>query len=463
MRQRSFLFPILALILSICAATVSAAQPERVLIRVSAAQAERVYAQYGLRAITTIQDGAEQLVLVEGSEGMLFEQIAALLQGDADVEGLEPGVVAELPDLASVSGVLPARSDVADDLIRQGELTAPCWSLYGPSAPWSGFADQRLTSLIHVDEAQAESFGCGAGATVAIIDTAVDVDHPLLADAVLASYDFRGGLPGVPAGKLNQSVMAILEATPSDSVVAGLGDLVMLDRSMAPLVDPASVSSFRPEDLPPFFGHGTMVAGLVRLVAPGARILPLQVFDDSGQADLLDVIQAIYFAVENGADVINMSFSVDSASSELRQAIDHARKQGVVCVAAAGNQAGKTHVYPAALSHTVGVAATDSEDRLSDFSNYGSSLVSLAAPGTGVISTYPAGLFAAGWGTSFSTPIVSGALALIHDAALQQDKVAEAQKQVLALAQGSVRLEGLEGKIGSGRIDILEVVRAVTP
>lgn len=459
MRQLSFLIPILALVGHLGSALVSASPSERALIRVAAAQADRISAQYGLSPVATMVDGAEQLVVAEGSGGMFFEQIAALLQGDPDIYGIERAVTARLPGLASVASSQPTRSDVLAELTRQGEASTPCWSLANVGSLWNGFVAQGMSSLIHLSAAQAESQGCGAGATVAIIDTAVDVDHPLLRDAVITGYDLRDGRPGVPVGKLDQSVMAILESANSNAVVMGLADVAMLERSMAPVVDPALAATLQGEDLPTFFGHGTMVAGLVRLVAPGARILPLQAFDDSGQAELLDIIRAVYFAVENGADVINMSFSLDTPSDELHRAIRYAHDHGVVCVAAAGNQAERDKVYPAAFSRAVGVAATDNADQLSDFSNYGSALVSLAAPGTGVISTYPAGLFAAGWGTSFSTPIVSGALALIHDAS----QAAKAHKQILVLSQGSVRLEGLESQIGSGRIDVLEVVRAAAP
>ena len=233
----------------------------------------------------------------------------------------------------------------------------------------------------------------------------------------------------------------------------------MLDASIAPFVDPAVIDDLASIDLPPFFGHGTMVAGLVRLAAPGATIMPLRVFDSSGSAHLFDVIRAIYYAVDHGADVINMSFSMPAHSIELQRAVQYARAHGVACVAAAGNEGERLQVYPAAYPASVGVAASTLDDQLSEFTNYGNALVELAAPGAGVVSTYPGGVFGAGWGTSFSAPLVAGTLALIqhlHDGG----DVAAFQGLVQDLSQGSVTIPGLEGDIGSGRLSALATVQA---
>jgi subtilisin family serine protease len=85
----------------------------------------------------------------------------------------------------------------------------------------------------------------------------------------------------------------------------------------------------------------------------------------------------------------------------------------VICVAAAGNSGEQTTVYPAALKGVIDVASTSNSDTQSTFSNYGAPPVWLAAPGEGVMTTYPFGTSAAGWGTSFSTPLVTGTTALM--------------------------------------------------
>jgi len=158
-----------------------------------------------------------------------------------------------------------------------------------------------------------------------------------------------------------------------------------------------------------------MGAGLIHLVAPDARIMPLRAFGADGSASISQIVQAIYFAVDRGVNVINMSFSVKQDSPSLKAALDYAASKGVICVASAGNDGQSTDVWPAAYSSVIGVGATNNMGIRSLFSNFGNSLVTLAAPGEGVITTYPRQHYAQVWGTSFSAPMVSGAASLLLD------------------------------------------------
>jgi subtilisin family serine protease len=161
------------------------------------------------------------------------------------------------------------------------------------------------------------------------------------------------------------------------------------------------------------FGHGTMTAGIIHLVAPEAKILPLKSFQANGTGYDSDILRAIYYAVGHNAKVINMSFNYTSYSKELANAVTYATNSGVICVAAAGNSGEDVIVYPAALNGVIDVASTSNSDTPSSFSNYGAPPVWLSAPGEGVMTTYPFSTYAAGWGTSFSTPFVTGATALL--------------------------------------------------
>jgi len=161
------------------------------------------------------------------------------------------------------------------------------------------------------------------------------------------------------------------------------------------------------------FGHGTMVAGIVHLIAPTAKIMPLKAFHADGSSNLSDIIRAVYYAADNGANIISMSFSIDQPSPGLQAAILYALNKNVIMVASSGNDGLKTLVYPASFRGVQGIGSSTSNDLRSNFSNYGSGVVTFAAPGEGVITTYPGGNYAAGWGTSFSTPMVAGAAALI--------------------------------------------------
>jgi subtilisin family serine protease len=157
------------------------------------------------------------------------------------------------------------------------------------------------------------------------------------------------------------------------------------------------------------------VAGLVRLVAPTAKIMPLTAFSADGKGDLFDVVRAIYYAVDHGATVINMSFSLEQWSKELVRALNYAADHGVVCVASAGNGGQETMVFPSGFRGVISVGSTDSQDRRSLFSNYGKGLVRLFAPGEGLVTTFPGDHYALVSGTSFSTALVSGAASLLLD------------------------------------------------
>jgi thermitase len=178
----------------------------------------------------------------------------------------------------------------------------------------------------------------------------------------------------------------------------------MLDQSTVAMLDGANYSDF---------GHGTMTAGIVHLFAPTTKIMPLKAFHADGSGQLSDVIRAIYYASQHGANVISMSFDVPTYSPEMTNAVNYANRNGLILVASAGNDGEQIQVFPSALSGVIGVASTNNQNARSSFSNYGSADVWVAAPGEGIVTTYPFGTYAAGWGTSFSAPQVAGTAALL--------------------------------------------------
>ena len=161
------------------------------------------------------------------------------------------------------------------------------------------------------------------------------------------------------------------------------------------------------------FGHGTLVAGLLHVVAPEARLVPIRAFDAQGQSTLFLTMAAVYAAIGRDVDVINMSFSIGEDSKAFSRVLNLAWSRGISLVASVGNNGEDAgEVYPAAYPIVIGVTATDLDDRIADFANYGRS-VSVAAPGVGVVTTFPGGLYARASGTSFSAPIVAGGVALL--------------------------------------------------
>jgi subtilisin family serine protease len=164
-------------------------------------------------------------------------------------------------------------------------------------------------------------------------------------------------------------------------------------------------------------------------------------------------LRAIYTAVRANSQVINMSFNLTSYSEEVKQAIQYANRRGIISVAAAGNNGNQELVYPAALTNLViGVASTSNDDQRSSFSNYGSQLVWVAAPGEGIVTTYPYGTYAASWGTSFSTPFVAGTAALLVQLSSTCDQSDAAQSIAHAVA--------LSPDLGNGRLDTYKAVQA---
>jgi subtilisin family serine protease len=159
-----------------------------------------------------------------------------------------------------------------------------------------------------------------------------------------------------------------------------------------------------------------MTAGIVHLVAPRASLMPLKAFSANGTGYASDVLRAIYYAVNHYAKVISMSFEFTSPSLELANAINYATGRSVICVASAGNDGSRAVVYPSGFANVIDVASTTNSNTPSTFSNYGTPPVWISAPGEAVMSTYPFGTYAVGWGTSFSAPFVSGTVALMASA-----------------------------------------------
>lgn len=175
-------------------------------------------------------------------------------------------------------------------------------------------------------------------------------------------------------------------------------------------------------------GHGTQVAGVIGAVGENGigisgvnwrvRIMPLKFLGADGTGSVADEIEAIDYAIDNGAQVINGSFGDQGFSQFEQDAVQRAMDAGILFVAAAGNNSEDNDTiafYPAShpLESVISVAASDFNDNLADFTNFGPSSVHLAAPGAFILSTAPSDSYEFVSGTSFSTPAVSGTAALL--------------------------------------------------
>lgn len=218
----------------------------------------------------------------------------------------------------------------------------------------------------------------GKGVTVAVLDTGCDIKHPDLKDRIIGGRNFTDD-----------------------------------DRS-------------NPDIYHDYNGHGTHVAGTIAAqenetgvigVAPEAGLLIVKVLNKAGSGKYDWIIQGIYYAIEQKADIISMSLGGPNDVPELHAAIKAAVEKDILVVCAAGNEGDgddstNEFDYPGCYNEVVSVGAINLERDSSDFTNSNNE-IDLVAPGEGILSTYLNGKYATLSGTSMSAPHVSGALALI--------------------------------------------------
>ncbi len=232
-------------------------------------------------------------------------------------------------------------------------------------------SDMYHLNLLHIDKAL--QLAGNHKVTVAVIDTGIDYKHPDLKSQVLPPYN---------------------------------------------AVSPADMSL---TDV-----HGTHVSGIIASesgngigghgINPNARILPIDVFNGGGGASDYVIAEGIMHAVEEGADVINMSLGGYGESQLLQDAVAKAIESGVTIVAAAGNEGWDEYSTPASYEGVISVGSTNSQNKLSSFSNYGPS-VDIVAPGEAIYNTVfdfmKGSSFAEMSGTSMASPVVAGVVSLL--------------------------------------------------
>jgi type VII secretion-associated serine protease mycosin len=333
-------------------------------------------------------------------------EVAALVRGPDGVE-IERTLAPDLPRARALVDRLRDRAGTV-----AADVAAELHVLEEPLRPYQWPLDR-------LEAERVWEISRGKSAVIAVVDTGVDGTHPDLRDILLPGLD---------------------------------------------LIDPGGDGSVDGQ------GHGTGVAGAAAApengvgiagLAPAAAVLPVRVADDQGVASTTDVAEGVVWAADNGADVINLSLGGPQSSSVLEEAVRYAVDQGVVVVAAAGNnrQTGNDPIYPAAYADVLAVAATERDDDVAVFSNSGA-YVDLAAPGVEVAVPIPGAQWAYADGTSFSSPYVAAAAALLlaRDPELGPLEVAN---RLLATAE-DLGAPGVDQDTGAGLVDPLAAL-AATP
>jgi subtilisin family serine protease/DNA-binding beta-propeller fold protein YncE len=391
--------------------------PDHILVKFRAATllSKRAALRTEMRAVPRppFRSGAEEWRL---GDGTTVEQALDRLRADPNVEYAEPDYV------------------VHADRIPDDPRLAEQWVVRNTGQTGGTSGDD-------LDLLRAWNVTTGSrDVIVAVIDSGVDASHPDLRDNL---YVNPGEIPGNG-----------------------------VDDDGNGLVDDVSGWDFANGDNDPFddLFHGTHVSGIIGAVADNGlgvagmawrvRILPCKFLNSDGLGFSSNAIRAIDYATLQGARVLNNSWGGGGLSVAMKDTIDAAGAGGVVFVVSAGNDGDDFAVrpqYPAAytLPNVVAVAATDENDGLAPFSNFGAATVLLGAPGVHILSTLPGGQYGKLSGTSMSAPIVSGALALLLSA--EPDLDLEAIRARLTAAVRPV--PALAGKtITGGRLDVFRLL-----
>jgi subtilisin family serine protease len=410
----------------------------------SLTQAQAACQTYGLTMVSTIRQPDTYLVqLTTAVPPTVLQQ---WVNGDPNVKHLELDKNVAVPEavLTDTPYVppMPLTAYATDSHLVQ---------LYGTTA-WLGYVQQPAmyaTTASTIIQPNAS----GTGIVVAVIDTGIDSQNPNLTSSLVPGYDFTRNVAGYASdlADINQSTAAILEQSTATSLASI--QVVRLNQSTAAMLDQSTAAMLDGNPLPSHFGHGTMVAGLIHLFAPTAKIMPLKAFNADGTANVSNIVAAIYYAADHGARIINMSFELSDSSDGLLRAINNVTRKGVICIASAGNDGQETLVYPAAYGNVIGVGAVNQQSQISSFSNHGSDIVSLAAPGEALITTYPGNHYAAAWGTSFSSALVAGTTADLLSA-IDQNLSPLMRTGDLQRAVSHANLCGNAGSLGAGCLNL---------
>ncbi len=300
----------------------------------------------------------------------------------------------------------------------------------------------------HLDLIQAEAAweidNDASDVLIGIIDDAVDINHPDLANNI-----WYNSLE-TPGNNIDDDGNGFI-----DDYVGW--DFADGDNDAAPYDGLVNLT------------HGTHVSGIaagvthnaegISSISANARVLPIKI-GQSSTGGLSNTIQAIDYAIAMGVDVINMSWGGALYSQVYQDLFNAAAEEGIICVASAGNSSSSLPMYPASYENVISVASTDQNDEKSGFSNFGAT-VDIAAPGSDIMSSVYGlpGDYQSMSGTSMSGPLTAGLIALMKSA----QPLASAEEIEYCLLYSADPVNGsFQNDVGAGRINALAALQCIT-
>ncbi|NHJ01101.1 MAG: hypothetical protein EAX86_03115 [Candidatus Heimdallarchaeota archaeon] len=304
-----------------------------------------------------------------------------------------------------------------------------------------GFSSNNFENwhLYQISAKEAWKYTRGENVTIAVIDSGIDFTHPELN---MSSWINTGEIP-------NNSL--------DDDMNGFIDDFYGWD-----FVNNDANNGF--DEFDPIHSHGTFIAGLISGkddgegitgIASSSKIMSIRVLDISNTLQEADwLVNAIHYAIDNGADIISISIEMPLGTPNLQDSIKRAKRFNIPVISSAGNYGGESVAYPAAYSEVIAVGATNFNQEKADYSNYGEELDMMAPVGEGAIlitSTNLGGGYRTGSGTSFASPQVAAIAGLIRsiNSTIPVDMV----QYILESTAKDINIGGKDNQTGFGIVN----------